>query len=626
MNQIIKNIFLFRHIALFGVLCLFIGILHAQQIKPRQLRNEVLQSQNPVQKSPAKKNGKKVRTLKPMPAPKPLAPIVNPLSNRKATIVLLENTEELIYNEQLNPDIQVLKGNVRFRHDNALLYCDSAYFYKNANSLDAFSNVKIVQGDTLFVFGDYLYYDGNQKLARLRHNVRMENRKTTLTTDSMNYDRNTNLAYYFTGGKIADSENTLTSIWGQYSTTTNDALFKNKVKLVNKNFTMDSDTLKYNTTTKIANIVGPTHVNYKDETDIYSNLGWYNTANEQMMLLNRSNVIHKDGKTLTGDTIFYDKAKNFGEAFINVILNDTVQKSTLHGDYVYYNEDTDTGLATDSAMLIDWSTKDTLWMHADTLRTFKDSIYNAAKGLNNVRFYRYDLQGIADSLLYSARDSVINMHGEPVLWAEENQLSGEFIQAFTKNQKVEKVHIQREAMAAQKVDSLYFNQLSGKEIIAYIDSGQLKRVNVNGNAETIYFPIDDKDSTIIGINKTESSFVVMHLKNKKVERIVMTASSTGIMYPLPQLTGGDLYLKNFFWLHNQRPTKSSDVLITYTKAPREKIGTSSLMGKGGGSSGSAPGNKPAGKINESGSTNSSGSSRSSSTNTLNTGRQKTLQR
>jgi len=173
----------------------------------------------------------------------------------------------------------------------------------------------------------------------------------------------------------------------------------------------------------------------------------------------------------------------------------------------------------------------------------------------------------------------MNMYGEPVLWAEENQLSGEFIQAFTKNKKVERVHIQRAAMAAQKEDSLYFNQLSGKEIIAYIDSGALKKVDVNGNAETIYYPRDDADSTLIGINKTESSFVTMYLKDKKVERIVLTTASTGVMYPLTQLSGGDLFLKNFFWLDKQRPAKSADVMVTFAKEPREKIGTSSLMGK-----------------------------------------------
>ncbi|HEY6913598.1 MAG TPA: hypothetical protein VI413_02895, partial [Paludibacter sp.] len=185
---------------------------------------------------------------------------------------------------------------------------------------------------------------------------------------------------------------------------------------------------------------------------------------------------------------------------------------------------------------------------------------------------RNDVQGICDSLTYSARDSILNMHGGPVLWAEDNQLSGEFIQAFTKNEKVNKIHIQRVAVAIQHQDSVYYNQLSGKEIIAYVDSNQLKKVDVNGNAETIYYPVDDKDSTLIGLNKTKSSFVVMYLKNKKVERVVMTSATTGTMYPLAQLSGGELYLKNFFWLEDQRPKSKKDLFQVFPKVARPKPG------------------------------------------------------
>lgn len=192
--------------------------------------------------------------------------------------------------------------------------------------------------------------NGNSKLARLRHNVRMENRTTVLTTDSLNYDRSADLAYYYTGGKIVDKENTLTSIWGQFSPSTNDALFRNKVHLINKDFSMDSDTMKYNTKTNISNIVGP-HIIYQDETDIHSSLRLVQHNIGANDAFKPFKDFAQDGKTLTGDTVFYDKTKKFGEAFVNVILNDTVQKTTLYGDYVYYNELNESGLAADSALL-----------------------------------------------------------------------------------------------------------------------------------------------------------------------------------------------------------------------------------------------------------------------------------
>jgi len=567
-----------RHIVIYGVLCLFIALIQGQ-IRPKQLRNEVLQSQQPKKVVVKRGAHAKVKSLNLNENSRPLPPTVNPLSNKSATLIYLENSDVLSFDKLLHPDLQVLKGNVRFRHDNAKLYCDSAYFFEKANSLNAYGHVRIVQGDTLFVFGDVLYYDGNTKLARLRHNVRMVNRKTTLVTDSLNYDRLANLAYYYTGGKIFDPLNELTSIWGQYSPSTSDALFKNKVHLKNKDFFMDSDTLKYNTRTSVANIVGPTHILYKNETNIYSSRGWYNTATEQSMLLDRSKIRHKDGKTLVADTIFYDKKLNYGEGFTKVVLNDTVQKSTLYGEYCYYSESLKKGLATDSALLVDWSSKDTMYVHADTLMTSKDSIYNVVNGFYHVRIFRNDVQGLCDSLYYSSRDSIVSMYHEPVLWSDNNQLSGDFIQAFTKNKKINKVHIQHAAMAVQHEDSVYFNQLSGKEIIAHIDSGQLKRVNVNGNAETIYYPRDDKDSTLVGLNKTQSSFVTMYLKNKKIQRVVLTSASNGNMYPLTQLSGGDIYLKNFFWLKDERPRNVKDLFKVFPKKAREKIGKSNMDSK-----------------------------------------------
>lgn len=581
-NRVFKSI---KYTGLFGVLLLFMVTVNGQQ--PGQLRKEILNSQKgkPTTQEKKTETGRDRRKGKPLAPFKPLAPIVNPLSQKGVTFLTLEKTDMSIGDQELHPDYVILRGNVRFRHDNTLMYCDSAYYYEKANSMDAFSNVRIVQGDTLFVYSDFLFYDGNLRLARLRKNVKLENRKTILTTDSLNYDRNTNLAYYYTGGKIVDPQNQLTSVWGQYNTGNNDALFKNKVQLTNKNFTLNSDTLTYNTKSHIANIVGKTKIIYQNETDIYTNKGWYNTDSEQMMLLNRSLVVHKDGNTMIGDTIFYDKAKKIAESFVHVQLTDSTQKSTLSGNYVFYDENKEAGLATDSAVLLDWSSADSMWVHADTLRTLKDSIYDVAKGYRNVRIFRNDVQGLSDSLYFSTRDSVINMVGEPVLWSEGNQLSGEVIQAFTKNKKVERVFVQRAAIAIQKVDSTSFNQLSGKELTAYLDSNQLKRVHINGNAETIFYPIDDGDSTVVGLNKTESSYVDMYFRNKKIDRIVMKSATSGIMYPVGKLTGGDIYLKQFFWLEEQRPKNSKDILTSYPKEPRKKIGTSSIMGISAGEDG-----------------------------------------
>lgn len=542
------------------------------QIRHKQLRKEILESQKPV--SPAKPSRRERKKPKPIPVPPPVAPIRSPYQQPNARIVVMENADLLSFDQLMRPDVQVASGNVRFRHDNATMTCDSAHFFMATNSFDAFSRIVINQGDTLFAYGDRLYYDGNTKLARLRGNVRLENRKTVLTTDSLNYDRNTQLAYYFTGGKIVDPENTLTSVWGQYSTANDDALFSDDVKLKNENFTMSSDTLKYNTRTHIADMVGQTYILYQNKTEIFTDKGWYNTDSERSMLLNRSRVVNKEGKSLVGDTIFYDKKQHYGESFGKVVMNDTVQKSTLYGNYVYYHEDTELGIATDSALLVDWSDAEkTMYVHADTLQTYRqDSLYNHAKAWYNVRFYREDIQGLADSLFYSGRDSVLTLYREPVLWQENQQLSANKITVFTKNQDVTKVTLEESSLVVEMVDSIHFNQITGKEIIAFVDSSQIKLVEVNGNAETVYFAREESDSLILlGANRTESSKVMMHFKNKKIDRVVLTSSSSGVFYPLHVVTDEKTRLEQFFWAENRRPLSREEVFYRFPKGEQPKI-------------------------------------------------------
>ncbi len=611
------------------------SFINGQDMKPKQLRKEILQNQKTTTTTsvPVKKAKKKSKKNNALPVGATIFIPANPTSVPGAKIIVIENSDGLYFDQILRPDVQLLKGNVRFRHDKALLYCDSAYFYEAANTFDAFSNVKIVQGDTLTAYGDFLNYDGNTKFARLRDNVRMVNRNTTLTTDSLDYDRIANLAFYYTGGKIVDGTNTLTSTYGEYSPATRFAQFKYNVKLENPDLLMNSDTLFYNTKTKIANIVGKTHAIYQKETDIFSSRGWYNTSNDQMMLLDRSLVKHKEGKSLTGDTIFYDKKIKYGEAYNNVMMIDTLQKSTIYGHYASYSEDKKYGMATDSALFVDWSGRDTLYLSADTLENMKDSIYNKVEAYKNVRFFRTDLQGMCDSLMYNSRDSILHFNGDPVIWAGKNQLMGNKITAYTKNQKINKVHIEQSAISIQKDSLNYFNQLSGKEIIAHIDSGQVRKVNVNGNAETIYFPKDDKTNEFVGVNKTISSFVTAYLKDKKIEKVVLTTASSGVMYPLSEMGENDLFLRNFYWYETERPMKYDDVFTKYAKTERPKRPESEKKPDFPSESEAAPSNTTRGGNssvqNNRGTTNNSGYNNTNNSNTntsINRAKLKTLEK
>ena len=517
-----RNILGGHRILLFGILCLF-GIC-AAQVRPT--------------------NGKQKK-------------------EPQKTKVYLLHSDILRFNKEQNPDAQILVGNVRFRHDSAYMDCDSAYFYEARNSFEAFGNIKMQQGDTLFIYGDLLYYDGNSQIAMLRENVKMQNRNTILTTDSLNYDRVFNLGYFFDGGTLTDEENILTSDWGEYSPATKNAVFNYDVKLVNPKFTLTSDTLRYNSQTKIANIVGPSDI-VSDQNHIYSELGFYNTTSGEAILLQRS-VLTNQQRQLVGDSLFYNRNKGYGEAFRNVVMTDTENKNLLTGEYGFYDELKGNALVTDSALAINYSqNNDSLYMHGDTLRLITynmntDSVYRKTFVYHKVRIYKSDLQGVCDSLVFNSQDSCMTMYHDPIVWNGKQQLFGEEIRAYMNDSTIDWAHIINQAMSIEQMDSVHYNQVSGKEIKAYFTGGDLRQVDVIGNVRLGYFPVDGKDSTLIGYITAESSLMNVYLLQRKVQKIKMTTQTDGVMYPMLQIPEDKLYLPSFAWFDYIRPLNKDDV-------------------------------------------------------------------
>lgn len=509
----------------------------------------------------------------------------------KTSLVYLEHSQTLSFDEQRLPDAQILRGDVRFRHDSVIMYCDSAYFFEKENSLHAFGHVHMVQGDTLEGFGDVLFYNGNTKLARLRRHVRLIHQKTTLTTDSLNYDRKKNIAYYFSGGMIEDSLNTLTSRWGQYTPDNHQAIFRDEVKLVNPKFVLTADTLGYNTETYQSDIVGPTTILYDEETTILSTNGWYNTQTELSMLLDRSRIIHVDGITLTGDTIYYDKANGYGRSLGNIESTDSTNHMTLYGNVSEVWEDGGRGYVTDSAMLLDWSDSTAFtYMHADTLWTeeisypiftlkmrdsllvdsvmvaqnpdtiWRDTTYQQLRAFWHVRVFRNDIQAVCDSARYHGRDSLLTLFGMPICWNEDNQMSADQIDVYFKNETVDYMHGVGNALAVKREGFSEFNQLAGKEMLAYVKDGDVYLVDVKGNAETIFYPRED-DGSYVGVNRTQSSFVKMYMQNRQIDHVVFTTATTGVMIPIDQALPEETKLSGFFWAEAERPLRPADIFL-----------------------------------------------------------------
>ena len=480
-----------------------------------------------------------------------------PADTVRKTKVYLEHANTLSFDQAQNPDAQVLVGEVCFRHDSSYMYCDSAYFFEKSNSLEAFSHVRMEQGDTLFVYGDYLHYNGDTQIAHLRDNVRMENGQVTLFTDSLNYERISNIGYYFEGGMIVDSLNQLSSFYGQYSPATKLAIFNDSVRLENPDFTLYSDTLHYQTDTKLATILGPSVI-VSDSGTVRTSLGWYDTEQNKALLLDRS-TIESGNRILSGDSIAYDRNSGFGEVFGNMCLQDTLQQVMLEGQYGFYNEKTEYAFATDSARFLEYSQGDTLYLHADTLQMETvDPDTREVKAFHGVRFFRTDLQGVCDSMLFNTRDSVLYLFTEPVVWNEQYQLYGDTILIYLNDSTIDFAHVRQFAFAIQQVDSVSFNQLKGTDLKAYFDGKSVRQIDVSGNAESIFYPLEN-DGSMVGMNQTQSGYLSIWVKENKLARLKIWPNPEGTMTPIPDLRPEQKLLKDFYWFDYLRPQDKDDI-------------------------------------------------------------------
>lgn len=470
---------------------------------------------------------------------------------------------DVMYKNWNDPGAEVLVGNVKLNHEGVFLDCDSARFYREENRFDAYGRVVMIQGDTVKLTCDTLYYDGRDYMARAYGRVKLYHRDTRLETDNLNYDRLQGVGYYPQGGVLYDGDNVLVSDCGQYTMGTHEAFFTYNVQLNNPKFVLVSDTLYYYTDTEFARIVSPTNITSSDSTFVYAERGDYDTKKGKANLLNRSYII-KDMRKIVGDSLYSDKESGVDEAFGNVIITDEENLCILQGNYCKYYEQTGNAMATDSAMVIDYSTADSIFVHGDTLKMFTynfntDSVYRNLHAYNRVRMFRRDVQGVCDSLVIIQPDSCTYMYGQPILWNMNQQVFGEEIRVYNNDSTIDWVHVINQAMTIEQLDSVRYNQVSSKEMFSYFKDGEIDWNEAHGNVYVIYY-VDEDDGNPIGLNYVETTDMKMWMENRKIQKIWMPTAKCN-MYPPLKIPADRLHLENFAWFDYIRPLDKDDIFV-----------------------------------------------------------------
>ena len=467
--------------------------------------------------------------------------------------------KRLVFDKSMGIDARRLIGEVQWESEGAVMRCDSAYMYTDKN-IEAFSHISIIKGDSIFVYGDSLRYDATTKLANLKGNVKCIEKDMTITTNYLTYDVGNSVASYYNGGKIVNKENTLTSKNGHYYSATKDLNFHYDVILVNPDLKMRGDTLRYNTINKTSYFIGPSIITSK-ENYIYCENGWYDTDKEVSRFSKNAVIIYKNQKLL-GDSIFYDRKKGYGRATKNVQLIDTAHKSFIVGDYAEHFEKGNKAIVTGNAIYGRTIEKDTLFMAADTLFYDQpDSLHSFVKAYRHVKIFKKDLQGMCDSLTYYVHDSLMTMYNSPILWTNNGQVTAKLIKLTAGESGIKYFELLNKAIVIQKVDSLdenKFNQIEGKHIEGFFANDTIRKLNVTGNAQIIYYVKQKK--IYKGVNKTVCSDLTAWFNKDGVDRTTFRNKPESTIYPIADVKDEDMRLKHFVWLENKRPKNKNDIL------------------------------------------------------------------
>ncbi len=568
--------------------------------------------------------------------------------------IIIENANRQIIDNITNPSTKYFIGDVRAYHNGSFFYCDSAKMV--ANQLFAYGNITIIQNDTISIFGDELFYDGDSLMAFIRSKVVLLNDKDKLFTEYLEYDMQAKKAFYKDKAMLQSEKTTLKSKKGTYDLKTNIVHFVERVNVDGEDFYMVTDTLDFDTKNEIAIWNSPAIIE-QDTAEIYSKKGRYEINPKKAEFAGDAQYKKKDvlatadkmnyngdkkevsmfgnakyestQDTAIADTILYfeelDIIKLNGNAFFKnktskakgnkieynkkedgfkMIGRGEIQDSTtfLIADNSQYSEITKKGFANGDVIWRDTSAQTQLNTDSLTLdgsqdyfiarnikgskpvlqtKVDQDTMYISAMtisrqriiskidsttmdtaiviiGNKHVEIFKSDMQGIADSMSFNQTDSIFRLLINPLLWTDTTQLSADTIDMFMKDKKMDHLDMKSNGLVITSPDLLFFNQIRGNKIVGLFKDSAIEKLKVNGDAQCIYYMLDDDDA-YIGVNQTDSKSMIFQFENKKIKDIKFYIDPKSTLTPMDKADHEKIKLKGFSWQLNKRPLNSRDV-------------------------------------------------------------------
>ena len=466
------------------------------------------------------------------------------------------------------------KKQIHIIHDGIDMYCDKAILYKDQNFIEAFNNVKMNQGDSIQMNSKYIEYSGKSQLAIAKGKVILRDPQSVLTTDTLYFDKLKQQAFYKCGGKVVrDTSGVITSTIGKYIVEQSKYQFINKVKLVNPNYTLKTKQLDFYSESGHAYLYGPSTIK-GDSSTIYCERGFYDT-NQDLGYFVKNSKINYENRIVEGDSLFFDRSKNFASATNNIKVTDTINKSIIKGHYAEVFKDKDSVFITKRALAITVQENDSLYIHSDTLMVTGPADHRITRAFYNVKIFKSDLSGKADSVHVNQNSGLTKMINlgrlqssdafkrkkKPILWNLGNQMTGDTIHFISEKETkfLDSLLVFNNAFLISK-DTLGdgFNQIKGQKLIGLLEENELKNVHVIKNAEVIYY-FRNSENLLEGINKSKSGKIEIEILDNTIEDLKLINDIDGVIYPENEFPKNAKKFKGFSWREDEQPQSVSDL-------------------------------------------------------------------
>lgn len=474
-------------------------------------------------------------------------------------------------NETEAPGAALLTGNVRINHDGVIMTCNKAYFFQQENYIKAFGNVQMVQGDTLFMNSKYAEYNGNIKQAYATGNVVMRSPDMTLVTDTLNFDRVNQQAYYKTYGTITNKENVLKSKSGRYFMTQKKFQFLTAVTITNPKYVIKSNHLDYYNNSGHAYLFGPSTIT-SEKNYIYTEKGFYDSKRNVGHFLRKSYIKYKD-RLIEGDSLYYDRNREFASATNNVKITDSINKGLIRGHYGEIYKNQDSMYVTKRAVAINLVENDSVYIHGKKLMVTGKPDNRIIRAYTNARFFKKDMSGKCDSIHSSQKTNLTQMIGRPILWNIDNQMTGDVMHLVgnNKTEKLDSLKVLNNAFLVSKdTVGTGFNQVKGQNLYGKFKDNKLYEVDIVKNTEVIFYMRNDTQE-LIGINKSLSSAINLTLEDNKVETLTLFGKPESEVYPEKDLPENARKLRGFIWREDERIKTKDDIFPAEENEMNEKI-------------------------------------------------------